>query len=180
MVGNHAQRNVLFLVLTVLNAGNPADMLHDVLHGVHQEEVVHALHDAGQALQTHARIDVRMLHRRIVALAVAVKLGEHHVPKFDIAVALAAHAAIRLAAAVLFAAVKIDFRAGAAGAGTVLPEVVLLAHAHNALRRNADFFRPDVKRLRRHPVDRHPKLIHRQLQHLGAEFPRPGRRLMLK
>ena len=72
--------------------GNTADMLHDILHGIHLKEVVHPLHDAGQALQPHAGVDIGVLKRGVIAVAVAVKLGEDQVPELDIAVAVAADA----------------------------------------------------------------------------------------
>ena len=61
MVGDDPQGDVLFLVLFIFHAGDAADVLHDVLHRIHLEEVVHALADAGQTLQAHAGVDVRML-----------------------------------------------------------------------------------------------------------------------
>src|SRR5699024_671290 len=111
---------------------------------------------------------------------IAVKLGEHNVPEFDIAVTVAADAAGRLAAAVLLAAVKIDLRAGTAGAGTVLPEVVLLAHAYNAIGSNADFLCPDLKGLVVVLINGNPQLVNRHLEHLCAELPGPGRGLVLE
>ena len=50
-----------------------------------------------------------------------------------IAVAVAAHGAAGLAAAVLGAAVVVDLGAGSAGAGAVLTEVVLLSELEDAL-----------------------------------------------
>ena len=92
----------------------------------------------GQPLQAHAGVDVLLLQLGVVALAVVVKLGEHVVPDLHIPVAVAAHGAAGLAAAVLGAPVIVDLGAGAAGAGAVLPEVVLLAEAEDPLRGNAD------------------------------------------
>ena len=62
-----------------------------------------------------------------MAVAVVVELGEHVVPDLDVPVAVAAHGAAGLAAAVLRSTVIVDLGAGAAGAGAVLPEVVRLA-----------------------------------------------------
>ena len=61
VVGDHTQGNIRFLILLVGDAGDLADLLHDVLDGVDLEEVVDTLHDAGQALQAHAGIDVLVL-----------------------------------------------------------------------------------------------------------------------
>ena len=58
-------------------------------------------------------------------MAVIVKLAEYVVPNLDIAVALAAYGTSGFSAAELLASVIVDLRAGAAGAGAVLPEVVL-------------------------------------------------------
>ena len=106
-------------------------------------------HTHGQTLQAHAGVDVLLLQLGVVALAVVVELGEDDVPDLHIAVAVAAHGAAGLAAAVLLAPVVVDLGAGAAGAGAVLPEVVLLAELEDALGGDADLLVPDVGRPRR-------------------------------
>ncbi len=108
-------------------------MVQHALHGVHLEQVAHVLHHAGQTLQTHAGINVGACQTLVVALAVGIELTEHQIPDLHIAVAVAAHAAGRLAAAVLGAAVKVDLGAGAARAGAMLPEVVFLAQTHHVV-----------------------------------------------
>ena len=80
-------------------------------------------------------------------MAVIVKLAEYVVPNLDIAVALAAYGTSGFSAAELLASVIVDLRAGAAGAGTVLPEVVLFSKAENTVCRNTDFLIPDLKSL---------------------------------
>ena len=180
MVGDDAQGNILFRVFAVFHIGNTADVLHDILNGIDKEQIVHVLHNAGKTLQSHAGVDIRMFHRRVVALTVAVELGKHDIPEFHIPVAVAAHAAGRGAAAVLFPAVKVDFGAGAAGAGAMLPEIVLFAQADNVGRVNPYFLRPDFKRFVVICVNGHPKFVNRHVKHLGAEFPCPCGGFMLK
>ena len=70
VVGDDPQGNVLVEVVVVGHPGDAADVLHDVLDRVHLKEVLHPLHDAGQALQAHAGIDVGMGERLIVAVPV--------------------------------------------------------------------------------------------------------------
>ena len=180
MVGNDPQGYIAAFGFAIRHAGDPADVLHDVLDRIHLKEVVHPLHDAGQAFQTHAGVDVGMLQGSVIPFAVVVELGEHQVPELDIAVAVAAYAAGRGPAAVGLAPVKIDFRAGAAGAGPVLPEIVLLAQADDPGGIHAHLLRPDVERLIVVLINRDPEAVHRQFQHLRAEFPCPGRRLVLE
>ncbi len=180
VIRDHAQRNVLLGVVAVFDARDLADALHDVLDGVHQEKIVHALHNAREALQPHAGIDIGVVQRRIAAFSVAVELGEHQVPEFDVPVTVAADAAGGLAASVLLAAVEIDFGAGAAGAGSVLPEIVLFAEAHDARGVHPDLFRPDIEGLVVILIDRHPQPVDRKLHHLRAELPRPRGRLVLE
>ena len=115
MVGNDAQRNIALGISAVLHAHDVGDVLHDVLNGIDEEQVIHTLHDAGKTLQSHARIDIGMVERCVIALAVVLKLGEYEVPDLDKAVALAADVTVGLAAAVLIDTVKIDFGAGTAG-----------------------------------------------------------------
>ena len=119
----------------------------DVHHGVHVEQGVHPLAHAGQPLQAHAGVNILLLQLGVVALAVVVKLGEDVVPHLHIPVAVTAHRAARLAAAVLGAPVVVDLRAGAAGAGAVLPEVVPLAELENTPGGDADVLIPDAEGL---------------------------------
>ncbi|MPM16644.1 hypothetical protein SDC9_63025 [bioreactor metagenome] len=180
MVGDDAQRNVGFGIVFIGDARNLADVSHNALDGINLKKVVNALHDAGQALKSHTGVDVRVVKGGVIAVAVAVKLGEHKIPDFDIAVAIAAHAAGGGTAAVFFAAIKVQLRAGAAGAGADLPEVILFAHADDALGRHTDLVDPDVLGLVVILVDGHPEQLLGNLQFLGQKFPCPGGRLVLK
>ena len=106
------------VVLGIFAIGLVCDVLHMVQHaldGIDLEQVAHALHHAGQTLQTHAGINVGACQTLVMALAVGVELAEHQIPDLHIAVAVTAHAAGRLAATVLQAAVIVNLRAGAAG-----------------------------------------------------------------
>ena len=76
-------------------------------------------------------------------MTVVVELGKDVVPHLNIAVAVAADRAAGLTAAVLRAAVVVNFGAGAAGAGAMLPEIILLAEAEDALGGDADLVTPD-------------------------------------
>ena len=147
VVGDDPQGDVLLPGLPVVGPGDLRHLVGDVHDGVHIEEGVHVLAHHRQALQAHAGVDVLLLELGVVALAVVVKLGEYHVPDLDISVALAAHRTARLAAAVLLPPVVIDFRTGAAGAGAVLPEVVLLAELEDAPGGDADLLVPDPEGL---------------------------------
>ena len=133
----------------------------------------HILQDAGQPLDAHSGVDVLFLQRLIVTLAVAVELAEDQVPKFHIPVAIAAGGAIRFAAAVLLAPVEIDLRAGAAGAGADLPEIVLPAQAYHVVFCHADLLGPDVIGLVVLVEHRHIQPVHRHLHLLGDELPSP-------
>ena len=50
------------------------NVLHDILHRIDQEQVIHTLHNAGQAFQPHTGIDVFMLQGAYSFLAVVIKL----------------------------------------------------------------------------------------------------------
>ena len=107
MVGDDADGDVVLCIGTV---GLACDVLHMVQHtldGIDLEQVADALHHAGQTLQAHAGINVGPCQALVMALAVGIELAEHQVPDLHIAVAVAAHAAGRLAAAVLRAAVEV-------------------------------------------------------------------------
>ena len=151
--------------------------MHD---GIHVEEGVHVLHHAGQALQAHAGIDVLLLELGVVVVTVVIELGKDVVPDLDIAVAVAAHGAAGLAAAVLGAAVIVDLGAGAAGTGAVLPEVILLAEAEDAVLRDADLLVPDIEGLVIVLIDGGIEAVLLQAHHLGQELPGPGDGFLLE
>ena len=100
-----------------------------------------------------------MLKLGIGAVPHIVELGENVVPDFHIAVAVAARLAVGTAAAVLFAAVKINLTAGSAGTCAVLPEVVLLAELYNMLLGNSYLIAPNGVGLVVLLVNRGPKQI---------------------
>ena len=188
MVGDDAQGHVLLAALAVARAGDLGDLVGDVHHRVDVEERINVLAHNGQALKTHAGVDVLLLELFVVVVAVVVELGEDDVPDLHVAVALAADGAAGLAAAVLLAAVIVNFRARTAGAGAVLPEVVLLAELEDAVLGNADLLVPDAERLvigRRCFVageDGWIQTVGVKTHPLGAreEFPRPVDRLGLE
>ena len=182
VVGDDAQGHVRLVAVAIVRTGDLADLVGDVHNGVHIEERIHALADNGQTLEAHAGVDVFLNEVGVVAVAVVVKLGKDVVPDLHIAVAVAAGRAVRLTAAVFLAAVKIDLRAGAARAGAMLPEVIVLAEAGDAALGDANLVAPDVERLV-------VLFIHGRVQPLGVEadpvrarqkLPRPGDGFMLE
>ena len=147
VVGDDPEGDVGGMALAVAGPGDLSDFCSDVHHGVHIEQGGDALAHGGQALQAHAGVDVFLLQLSVVVFPVVVELGEHHVPDLHIAVAVAAHGAAGLAAAILGTAVIVDLGAWAAGTGAVLPEVVLLAELEDALGGDADLLVPDPEGL---------------------------------
>ena len=180
MVGDDPQGNVHLHALAIGRAGQLRDLVGDVHDGIHIEQGVHVLADHRQTFQTHAGVDVLLRQLRVVAVAVVVELGEDVVPDLHVAVAVAAHGAAGLAAAVLFAPVVVNFGAGTAGAGAMLPEVVLLAEAENTLGGDAHFLVPDLKGFVVVFVDRGVQPVLVQTHYLGQKFPAPGNGLVLE
>ena len=180
MVGDNAERDVRLVVLTIALARNAGDVVGDVADGIDVKQRVDVLHDTGKTLQTHAGVDVLLLEFGIVVVAVVVKLGEYVVPDLHITVAVTADRTVRLTAAIFFAAVVVDLRARTARTGTVLPEVVLLAEAEDAVFRNADIFMPDLERLVVLDIDRRIQTVSRNAHDLGQELPAPGDGFLLE
>jgi hypothetical protein len=174
MVGDNAQGNVHLLALAIVSAGELTDLVGDVHDGVNIKEGVYALADNSQTLKTHTGVNVLLNKLGVVVVAVIVKLGENIVPNFHKAVALAADLTVRAAAAVLFATVIVDLRAGAAGPGTVLPEVISLAKAEDTICRNAYFLVPNLKGFFVVFIDGRIQTVFFQTNHLGQEFPAPS------
>ena len=133
MVGYDAKGYIGLFVLLICHAGDAADVFHDTLNRVDLEKVVHPLHYAGKALKTHSGVDVGVVEGGVCSISVGIKLGEHKVPDLDIAVAVTAYGAGWLSAGIFFSAVEMYFRAWTAGAGAVLPEVILLAQSYDAV-----------------------------------------------
>ena len=181
MVSDDTDGNIR-LCCTVLigDTADPAYLIENVLDRINIEDGIRSLHDAGNAFQPHAGIDVLVGKIGIGAVALIVELGEYMVPKLNIPVTFAAGLAVRLAAAVFLAAVKIDFRAGAAGAGADFPEVVFLAQTNDSLFGKTNVILPDVIGLIIIQIDGSPKPVDRQIQHFGQKFPAPGQRLLLE
>ena len=173
MVGNHTQRNIFLFIVVVLYTGNFADFFHNVLHGINLKEIVNTLHNTSKPFQAHTGIDIGVVKRCIVAVTVGIKLGKHEIPKLGVTVTIAANAAGFFAATVLFAAVKINFGTGSAGAGAVLPEVILFTEPYNALSGNADLLGPNLKSFIIIQINGDPKLINRHFHYFRAEFPSP-------
>ena len=180
MVGNHAQGNIFFLVLMIFHICDLHNVLHDVLHGIHFKQVVHILRNARKTLQAHACVNVGVIQTGVVVVAVIVKLGENQVPKLNVAVTFTADFAVGLTAAVFFAAVIVNFRAGAARTCAVLPEVVRLAETHHMVGLNADFLGPNIVRLVVLFIDADVKALGIHFHHFGAELPRPRNDLFFK
>ena len=89
-------------------------MFHNILDCIDKEKVVNALHYAGKTFKSHTCINVGVVKRSVVAVAVVFKLRENKVPNFNKSVALAAYAAVGTAAALVLASVEVNFGAGAA------------------------------------------------------------------
>ena len=80
VVGNHAQGDIALVIGAVSDAGFVDDRLHDVFDRVHFKKVVDALHQAGEALQPHAGVDVGLGKAGVVVMPVIVKLGKDQIP----------------------------------------------------------------------------------------------------
>ena len=151
--------------------------------GVDQVAIVigfHTLHDGGDPFQTHAGIDVGRRQGVVVAVFVLVKLGEDQVPDLQVAVAVATGLAVGPAATLVGAQIDVDFGTGTAGSDADLPEIVLFAQAHNALRRQANFLVPNIPGLLVLFIHRDPQPVGIQFQLLQQEFPGPGNGLFFK
>ena len=147
-------------------------------------EVLRALHDAGDAFEAHARVDVAGRERAEGAVGVGVELDEDQVPDFHAAgVAAVDERALRVA---FGGQVDVEFGARTAGAGLAHhPEVVLLVPVDDVHFRveagGAELLRPDVPgflvelrgialglvRL----VDRGVEAVLREFPDLGDELP---------
>ena len=144
MVGDDTQGDIHLVALAVKCSGYLGHLVGDVHNGVDIKQRVNALAHDSKALKSHTGVDILLNKVGVVALAVVIKLAENIVPYLDVSVTVAADGAVGLAAAVLLATVIVYLRAGAARAGAVLPEVILLAEAEDALCGDTDLLVPDL------------------------------------
>ena len=93
-------------------------------------EILRALHDAGDAFEAHARVDVAGRERAEGAVGVGVELDEDQVPDFHAAgIAAVDERTLRVA---LGREVDVEFGARAAGAGLAHhPEIIFLIPVHD-------------------------------------------------
>ena len=180
MVSDDTQGDIPLLALPVAGTRQLRDLVGDVHYRIYIEQGVDILTSHSQTLQTHTRVDVLLCQIAVVAVAVIVELGEHVVPNFHIAVTFATYGTFGLAAAVLFATVIVYLRAGAAGAGAVLPEIVGLAETEDALGGNADFLVPNCKGFLVILIDGGIEAIGLQPANLRKELPAPCNRFALE
>ena len=180
MIGDDTQGYIPLLTLAIECSGKLGDLIGDVHHGVHIEQGVYILAHNRQTLQTHTGVDIFLLQLGVIVVAVVVELGEHIVPDLNVAVAIAAHGAVRLAAAELLTTVVVDLGAGATGAGAVLPEVVRLAKAEDFFLGDADLLVPDVKGLVIIQIHGGIQTVFLQTHYLGQKLPAPCNGLVLE
>ena len=175
MIGDHPQR----AGVQIGRAGRFGSGPDQVLEQIDLVVAVDALHHRCQPLQPHAGIHRGLGQRRQGAIGAPIKLHEHQVPNFDVAIAVGVGRAGRTAGDFRAVIVK-DFRAGSAGAGVAhRPEIValialatgLVADTSDARSRHPDFVGPDLISLVVGLVDRDPQLVRRHLQDAGQELP---------
>ena len=174
MVCNNAERNIVLIVFVIFCTRNLADFFHNVLNGIDLENIIYTLHNASKSFKAHTCVDILLSKFGIIAVAVIIELAENIVPKLNISVALATGTAIRRAAAVFFAAVKINLRAGTARTRAVLPEVILFAEADNVRRVNAVLLCPNIKSLVIVFINCDIELVYRKFESFCAKLPRPS------
>ena len=170
VVGQHAQRDVGALVGAVAGAEDGGRRVDDRREQVGVEHGVVALEDGQDPLEAGAGVDVLARQLGEHALGVPVELHEDEVPDLDEALVAAV-----LGTAVVpvgLALVDEDLRVGAAGAGVAHgPEVVLVAHALDALGPHADLVDPDLLGLVVAVVHGDPEAVAVEAEDLGEELP---------
>ena len=170
VVGNHLER----IVLHIGAAGFPGGSFDKLVKDINLVVAVHVLQDGSQALQAHAGIHAGRRQFVQAAIGLHIELHEHMVPDFDKAVAVFLRTAGRTTRNVRAMVVK-DLGTRAAGAGVGHhPKVVggvfftlVVADAHDAVRRQADLFMPDVIGLVVVDIDGDQQALGRQFVHLG-------------
>ena len=116
MIGDHAQRLVMFRILAVLGPDQRGELIDDWTEEIGVVDRLHPLKYCRQPLQPHAGVDVGLLERRARPVGILEILHEDEIPDLQEAVAaLAARRAVGVPAATLYATVKVDLRVRPAG-----------------------------------------------------------------
>ena len=159
MIGDDAQG----IVGEIDAAGFARGCLDQALEQIDFIVGMHVLQHRCNPFEAHAGVDARLRQRMQHAVFILVELHEHEVPDFDVAVAVLLGAARR--AAPNFRTVVVEYlRAWAARTGLGhLPKIIrrvaralVVADAHDALDRHADFVLPDRVRLIVFQIDGDP------------------------
>ena len=142
VVGEHAVRLRRHLVRVPGDAALLLDPGHDrlVAVGLVDRPGGHFLHDRGQPLEAHARVDVLLRKRRQRPVGLELVLHEDEVPELEEAVAARTRGrAAGIAAPVLLAPVEVDLRVGPARPRPAdRPEVLAAREGDDPLARDAD------------------------------------------
>ena len=187
VIGDDAERLGGRRIVLIALAGQLGDLGEDTGKCVGLVHGLAAVQRADGALQAHAGIDVLLLHRNVLALAVLVVLHEHVVPDLHEAAAGAGRGAIRAAGRLIADDEHLGVRAARAGLARRAPPVVLSVQEIDVLRLDA----------LRHPVagglvvtrdvvlalehgERQLVLVKAQVLRAGQELPGPGDHVLLE
>ena len=77
MIRDQTDPNVIQCIPLIGLAAKRTDLIPDCLHRVNIKHGIHVLHDNGETLQAHTRIDILLLKLLIAALAVSVELSKY-------------------------------------------------------------------------------------------------------
>ena len=180
MVGYNTDGNIVLKIVAVGLARNLTYGVKKASYCVYLKEVVNTLHYACKSLKAHTRVDIFLRKLGIITVSIIIKLREYVVPDLHESVTVASGLTVGGSASVLETSVKVDLRAGAAGTGAMLPEVVSLAELYDVILRHADLVSPERVRLVVKLVNRGPEKICGDLETFGKEFPSPRNSLLLE
>ena len=127
MIGNDTYGNVRIRVFAIGHTADFGNFIYNANNGIDLKHTADALADAGETLETHPGIYVFLAQFGVIARTVVVELRENIIPNLHIAVAITSGGAISVAAAMLDATIKINLRTRAAGAASVIPEIIIFA-----------------------------------------------------
>ena len=182
MIRADTNRNITVIAARLLisdTACQAADQITQGFQSINVEDGSHVLNGNRQTLKTHAGINVLLNKIRVIAVSIIVELRKYDIPDLHEAVALAAHDILR-SVSVLLSAVIVNLRAGTAGAGAMLPEIVRLAELVNMIGRNVHIIQPDIVSLFIVHIDRRIQTLRIQSDALGQKLPCPRNGFLLE
>ena len=180
MVCDQTDGNIVCIVFLIFFICDLANKITKCANCIYIKNRIYILNNYSKSLKSHTCINVLLFQCCVVSVSIVLKLCENVVPYFHVTVAVTAYCTSWFSTAIFLSAVIIDLRTWTAWTCAVFPEVVFFSETENTLRRNSDFFVPDIECFIIIQIDGRIKAVCIKAYNLCKELPRPVNGFCLK